>query len=450
MKVTLNKIDSVNATLTIEVVKDDYEQKVKQKLNELKRTTDFPGFRKGMVPQSLIEKKFGKAVLIEEVEKILTKQLDTCVKENQLPLIKEPLPRADEQKNLDFNTAGDYQFTFDLGFIPPIDVQLTKDDILPYYTVAVTDDMINKQIKLFKDSFNTYEQVELVEENDIVKGILTELNGEGIHLENGIFIEDASLIPSYIKEVEEKNKFLDAKLNDIIIFNPFKAYEGNEAELSSLLNIKKEELNSHTGNFSYTITRISRYKVAELNQELFDKICEPGTVTTEEQFRDKIKELIFAQSASQRDYLFLTTAMKFLEEKNKDIQLPDEFLKRYLLVSNEAHTPESAEKEYLEILPDLKYQLIQNKLVEENNINVTKEDIYYQAEINTRALFAYYGVPNVTDQLVENYILDTLKKKESVQKFYSKVLDNKLVSALKEAVTIETKEVTEEEFQKLY
>ncbi|MDR2057840.1 MAG: trigger factor [Dysgonamonadaceae bacterium] len=447
MKVTLNKIDSVNATLTVEIVKDDYVQKVKQGLKELGRKIDIPGFRKGMAPSSLLEKKYGKTVLVEEVEKLLTEQLNTYIEENKLNILGEPLPHSEEQENRDFDNQENYEFTFDLGFAPEINVQLTKDDVLPYYTITISDEMIENQIKRFKASYGTYEQVDQVEGNDMVKGLLAELDEEGRPLEDGISNEYAVLIPSYIKEEEEKNKFLIAKPHDTVIFNPFKAYEGNEIELASFLKIKKGEVNNHTGNFSFFINEITRYKEAEINQELFDKIYEPGTVTSENQFRDKIKELFAKQLTSESDYKFLIDTQKLLEEKIKDVQFPDEFLKRWLLVSDAKQSPESIEENYPKIISNLKYQLIKNKIINDNNINITNEDIRSQAKATARIQFAQYGMTNAPEHLVDNYVDEILKKKEMRQSLFDKAADSKLIDLLKEIVTLDPKEISLEEFQ---
>jgi trigger factor len=450
MKVTLNKVDQVNAVLTIEIVNDDYEQKIKQKLKEIKRDLDFPGFRKGMAPASLIEKKYAKAVLIEEVEKLLVEQLNTYLKENKLHILGEPIPREQEQFELNFETADGHQFMFDLGFAPELNTQLTKDDTLPYYSIAITAEMIEPQLKNFKASHGSYEDVDQFEENDMVRGLLVELNEDGEPLENGIYDDQAVLLPSYIKDEEEKNKFLTAKLNDVLIFNPFKAYQGNAAELASFLKIKKEEVDNHTGNFSITINNISRYKEAELNQELFDKIYEPGTVTSEEQFCDKIKETIAGQLTEECDYKFLLDAQTLLMEKNKDVQFPDEFLKRCLLIADETKTPESIEESYPDFVFMLKKQLIQNKIASENNISYTEEELLNQAKILIRTQFAQYGMANAPDDLVKEYAQEMLKKEKSGNKLIDKIIESKMIQVLKDMVTIERKETTLEELQKLF
>jgi trigger factor len=450
MKVTLNKVDSVNAILTIEIVKDDYVQRLKQRLKEISKEMELPGFRKGMVPHSLLEKKYGKVLLIEEVEKLLSEQLNTYITENHLNVMGDPIPRKNEQSNLNFETAGDYQFTFDLGLAPEINVQLTKDDILPYYTVIVTDEMIESRINQLRASHAVLESADQFEENDILKGLLVELNEEGAPLENGISNDQAIFMPSYIKEEEEKNKFLAAKLNDVITFNPFNAYKGNEIELASFLKIKKDEVNDHAGNFSFTINEITRNKNAEINQELFDKIYEPGTVTSEKQFRDEIKSLIARQLIFESNYKFFVDVKALLMEKNKDVQFADEILKRNILFADDKQTPESVEKDYPEMISMLKFQLIRNKIASENNISASEEELLLQAKITVNNQFVQYGMNYIPEDIVEKYAREMLKKKDVQKNLSEKIIDYKMIDILKEKLTLDPKEVTMEELQALF
>ena len=450
MKITLNNIDSVNATLTIAVVKDDYATEVKKGLKNIRETASIPGFRKGMAPQSMIQKMYGKSILVDEVNKLVSNKLYDYIKENKLNVLGEPLPHEGEQKPLDFDNQEDYEFTFDLGLAPEMSVKLAKSDKVPYYTISVTEEMIEKQINNFKANYGSYDQVNEIEEKDMAKGLLVELDEEGNPKETGINNEDSVLMPSYMKDEEEKSKFMGAKLGDVITFNPFKAYEGSEAELASFMKIKKEEVKDHTGNFTFKIGEITRYKEAEFNQELFDKIYEPGTITSEEQFKDKIKETTAQQLTPESDYKFILDVRQLLEEKTKDVQFPDAFLKRWLIASNPDRTEESVETDYPKIIADLRFHLIREQIVKDNDIKVEMEDIQEQAKNATRAQFAQYGMSNVPDDLLNNYAQEMLKKEETVRSLVDKAVEEKLIEIFKKEVTLKSKEVTVEEFQKLF
>ena len=450
MNITLNKIDPVNATVTIDVAKEDYAAKVEKNIKDLRRNTVISGFRKGMVPQSRIQQMYGKSVLVEEINKLVVDKLFAYIKEEKLSVLGEPLPSADEQEPLDFDKQKDYSFTFDLGLAPDINVKPAKKDKLPYYSIAVTDDMLDKQINNYKANYGTYEEVGEVEEKDMIKGPLTELDENGEPKTNGIRNEDAVLMSYYMKDEAEKAKFKNAKLNATIVFNPYKAYEGNAAELSSFLKIKKEEVNNYTGDFSLEIKEITRYKEAGMNQELFDKVFEPGTVTTEEAFREKTKEMIARQLTPESDYKFLIDARKYLEDKAGKLEFPETFLKRWLLTSSSKRTPESLEEDFPKIIEDLKFHLIKEKLVKDYEIKVEEADIREAAKEATRAQFAQYGMANMPDQLLDNYAQEMLKKEESVQNLIDKSIEKKLIDVLKENLTLEPKTITVEEFQKLF
>jgi len=444
MNVTLKNIDPVNATLTIAVAKEDYQKEVQQALNNIRKNAVLDGFRRGMAPKSRIQAMYGKSVLVDEINKLVSNKLYDYIKENKINVLGEPLPSKNEQKALDFDNQEDYEFVFDLGLAPEIKVNLSKKDKLSYYNISVTDEMVEKQMNSYKANYGVYEQVEAAEEKDMIKGLLTEL------VEAGINNEDSVLMPSYIKVEAEKAKFIGAKVGDVITFNPYTAYEGHETELSSFLKIKKEEVKEHTGDFTFTIAEITRYKEAEINQDLFDKVYEPGTVTSVEAFTEKNKEMIASQLAPESDYKFMIDAKQLLEDKAKDVQFPDEFLKRWLVESDTERTLESVEQDYPKILNDLKFHLIREQIVKDNDIKVEKDEIMQAALEATRAQFAQYGMANIPDQLLENYSQEMLKKEETVRNLVDKVVETKMTTILKEQITLEPKEVTVEEFQKLF
>jgi trigger factor len=451
MNITLNKIDPVNATITVDVVKEDYADEVEKNIKNIRRNVVIHGFRKGMAPLSSIQRIYGKSVLIDEVNKLVINKLFAYIKEEKLNVLGEPLPSADEQKSLDFDKQEEYSFTFDLGLAPHVDIKLSKDDKLPYYLIEVTDEMLDKQINNYKANYGTYDNVEEIEEKDMVKGILTELDENGKPKVDGIRNENTVLMPHYMKDEGEKAKFTGAKINERIVFNPCRAYKGSVVELSSLLKIEKEELHNYTGDFSFEIREITRYKEAEINQDLFDKVFEPGTVATEEVFREKTKEIILQQLTPESDYKFLIDIRKYLESKVGELKFPETFLKRWLLQSSSnERTPESIEQDFLKIIEDLKFHLIKEQLIKDYEIKVEDIDINEAAKQATRAQFAQYGMNNIPEQLLDNYSQEMLKKEETVHRLIDKSVETKLTGLLKEKLTLEFKTVTIEEFQKLF
>ena len=449
MNITLNKTDAVNAVITIEVEKADYVTEVENSLKDLRKNAVLPGFRKGMAPPSFLRQKYGKSILVEEINKLVSKKLSEYIQENKTEILGEPLP-AEKQKQIDFDKQEDFVFSFDVGLSPKIDVKLTKDDQVPYYLIQVSDEMIDKQIEHLKNKYGNQGQGETVEDKDLVKGHLIELDENGAAKINGINLESAVIMPMYIKNEGEKEKIINSKLHSTIVFNPYSAYDGSEVELTSFLSVKKEEVKNHTGDFSYEIVEINRFKEAELNKELFDKVYGEGNIDSEEKFREKVKEDLSQQLTPESDYKFFIDAKKMLEEKASDLQLPDAFLKRWLLASDTKRTPESVEEEYPKIVNDLKFHLIKEHLIEENEITLDDNDLQEYAKQATRAQFAQYGMYTVPDDLLEKYSQEMLKKQESYRALGEKIFEDKLIKILKEQVTLETKEISIDEFQQLF
>ncbi len=450
MNITLNNVDPVNAIIKIEVIKDDYNSEVVKNIKNLRQQASIPGFRKGMAPASLVQKMYGKSVLIDEVNKVVSKNLYNYIQENKLNVLGEPLPNETEQKEIDFDNNEDFEFCFDLGLAPEMKVKLTKKDKLPYYNIKVDEELVNKQIENFKANYGSYSEAENIEGKDLVKGLLIELDENGTAKENGIHIEEAVLMPFYMKNEAEKAKFMGAAKNTVITFNPFEAYEGAQAELASFLKIKKEEVKNYTGNFTFEIREITRYAEAEMNQELFDKVFGEGVVKNEEEFRGKIYEMISQQYAPDCDYKFMLDARALLEKKAGNVEFPDAFLKRWLLASNQDRTEESVEEDYPKILEDLKFHLIKEQIVKDNDLKVDDKDIMEHAKQATRAQFAQYGMANVPDDLLENYAKEMLKKEETVRNLIDRAVEAKLITWLKEHVALEDKEVTVDEFKKFF
>jgi trigger factor len=453
MNITLKNIDPVNATITITVEQEDYQAQVKKSLNNIRKEVQLDGFRKGNVPMARIQALYGKTTLIEELNKLVSEKLSQYIKENQLKVLGEPLPAVDKEKPIDFGKQDNYEFIFDVAFSPEINAQLTKNDKLPYYQVVITDEMIDMQIENIKERYGSFKDADVIEENDVVKGILSELNTDGTVKENGLTKEDAVLTPFYFNNQEEQKKFINKKTGDVVIFNPTKAYEtsqkDHEIELASFLGIKKEEIKNYPNDFLFTITKINRYKNAEINQELFDKLYEQGTITSEEKLREKIKEELTIQYLPQSEYKFLYDIKQLFLEKSKDIQFPDAIFKRWLLVSNPESTEELIEKEYSKILENVKFQLIKDKAFNDNQLKIEEGKIEDYAYRIAKKQLIQYGIGTFSDEIITDYAKKILSKKESIQNLLFKVQEDKLISLWKEQITLEQKEINIDEFQKI-
>lgn len=448
MNIVRKDIDQNNATLTLTIVKSDYAEKVDQKLREYRKKANIPGFRPGMVPVGLVKKMYGKAITAEEINKLVSDELYNYIRENKINMLGEPLPNETEQKEINFDTQEDFEFVFDLGIAPEFEVELTKKDKVKAYSIAVSDEMIDNQVKSYTSRYGKYVQEETVEEKDMVKGEVLEL-ADGKVNENGLKISDAVLTPAYIKDEAQKAKFVGAAKGDVIVFNPQTAF-GNEAEISSLLKISKDEAKNITADFQIKIEGITRYYDAEVNQELFDKVYGEGAVASEEEFRAKIKEGILETLSGDTDYKFGVDAREVVLAKFDGLTFPDAFLKRWLLATNENLSAETLEEDFPKMIADLKWQLIKDKIAKANDIKVEIEDVNAYARKIAAAQFAQYGMVGMGDDILDNYAKDMLKKEETVKGIVERVAENKVFEIIKNSVKLDTKEVSIEEFNKMF
>ena len=449
MNISLQNIDALNAVLTAEIVPADYEENVKKAIKEFSKKASMPGFRPGKVPAGLVKKQYGTSILAEEVNKLLQENLYNYIRENKVNMLGMPLPNEEKMQTIDFDTQENFEFVFDIALAPEFKAEVTEQDTLDYYTIAVSDEMVNSQVDMYAQRAAKYEKVEEYADRDMVKGLLAELDENGNTKEGGIQVEGAVMMPSYMKNDEQKAIFATAKVNDVLVFNPNAAFEGNEAELSSLLKIKREEVAEMKSNFSFQVEEITRAVPAALTQELFDQVFGEGAVSSEEEFRGKIKEGIAAQFLADSNYKFLLDARTYLMNKVGKLEFPDALLKKIMLMNNEDKGESFVEENYEKSLEELTWHLIKEQLVEAFEIKVEQADVLEMAKENTRMQFAQYGMMSIPEEMLENYAKEMLKKKENVEGLVNRAVETKLAAALKGKVALNNKEVSMEEFNNL-
>lgn len=449
MNVLLNKIDPVNAVIKIEVEKTDYQEKVEKSLRTYRAKASIPGFRKGMAPLGMLKKMHGKAILVEELNKLISDQLYNYIKENNLNILGEPLPHEGE-KEIDLDNQENFEFSYDIALAPEFSISLTKRDKVPYYTVIVDDEMVDKQITSYRSSYGTYKDADTVEAKDMLKGTLVECDENGNPKNSGLVVENAVLMPSYIKNEEEQTKFIGAAKNSVVTFNPSKAYEGADVEMASLLKIKKDEVAQYPGNFNFEILEITRYTEADLNQELFDRVLGANVVTDEEAFKAKVKELIAQQFTADSDYKFMLDVRALLEKKVGNLTFPDAFLKRWMLATQKDKTSEAIDAEYPNTIKELQFHLIKEQLIKNSGVKLEEDDLKAQARKAVKMQFAQYGMMTVPEDVLENYATEMLKKKESVRNLVNAALEEKLTEWLKNQIKLDPKEITYDDFKLLF
>ena len=449
MKITFECPDKINGLMTMVVEPADYQEKVEKTLKDYRKKAQVPGFRPGQVPMGMIKRQYGTAVKVEEVNRLISEKLYGYIQENKIQMLGEPLPNEEKQKPQDFEKEGDLEFVFDIAVAPEMKAELTAKDKLTYYDIKVDDKLVDDQVQMYASQAGEFKPAEVFSGNDTITGDMRQLDKEGNTLEGGITTEGAMVMPTYIKEEEQRKLFDGAKPGDIITFNPKKAYPDNDAEVAALLKVQKDDVKDLDADFSYQITEIRHFQPAEVNQALFDRVFGEGTVKDEKAFREKIAETLKPQLQGNSDYKFLMDVREYVEKKVGEVTFPEALLKRVMLQNNKDKGADYVEKNFEGSIRELKWHLIKEQLVAANDIKVEDADLKAIAKDAIRQQFAQYGMSNVPDDILENYAAEQMKKRENVEGFVDRAIDQKLIEKLKTVVKLTTKEVSLEDFNKM-
>jgi len=448
MNITRENIDDLNAVLKVKIEKADYQDKVETVLKDYRKKATVKGFRPGMVPIGLIKKMYGKAVQVDEINKVVTENIQKYIADEKLEILGDPLPKADEQEKIDFETQQDFTFSFELGLSPVIELKLSKKNKVNKYEITIDEKMRNDYLENYTRRYGELKKADQTEEKDVIKGKIEAIDNEGNVIPEGPSVDDTSLGIDIIKDKKIKKEFIGKSIGDAIDFDLKKAYP-NDTEIAGILHKKKEEVEKLEGNYRFTINDISRFYPAKPGKELFDRIYGEGVVNSEEEFMKRIEEEIAVNLKRESDFKLMMDIKSLAMEKT-DFQLPEEFLKRWLLRVNEKSTEEQIEKEFDSFRKDLKWQLIRNKVARDNDVKISEEELQKEAENITRYQFQQYGLFYATEDQIANYAKETLKREEDAKRIADKILEEKVLVIMKELVKLENKDVTVEEFNKLF
>lgn len=448
MNITQTQIDDLNATLKVQLDKDDYATRVNDALKEYQKKAVIDGFRKGKTPFGIIRKMYGKAVLIEEINKLIGEGLTKYIQDNTLNLLGEPLPNETEGQDLNLDQEN-FEFTYDIALAPVMNVKLSKREKVPYYTIKIDDEMIDKQVESICKNSGSLEVVDVVEGTEYLKGELIELDENGKPKEGGIRNEDASVSVYHMKDEEARNAFIGAKAGSEVIFNLAKAYP-NKTDFAAMLGVSKEEAEKVKSDFCLIVSEIKRYVDAEVNQALFDKLYGEGAVKSVEEFRAKVKEDLGNQFKGHSEYRFSVDARDKMLKKNEDVVLPEAFLKRWMVATNREMTPESVEKDFDSYREEFKWQLIKTAMVKEYEIKVEDEDMKGMAREIAAAQLQQYGLYGLTNEQLDGFAVRLLEDQKQRANMYERALENKIFATVKEGVKLEEQLVTMDEFGKLF
>ena len=450
MNISFENPDKINGVLKITIEKDDYQGEVDKTLKNYRKQANIPGFRQGQAPIGMIKRQFGMQVKMDVINKILGEKLNGYIIDNKIAMLGNPLPN-EAQVEQDLEKDGPFEFIFDIAVAPEINIEINGNDEIDHYSIEVDDKLVDQQVDMFRSRAGHYDKVEEYDaaQNDMLKGDLRELDADGNAKEDGIVVEQAVLMPEYIKVEDQKSLFDGAKLGSVITFNPKKAYPESNAEIKSLLKISDEQAESLTSDFTFLVTEISRFVKAEVNQELFDQVFGEGNVNDEADFRQKVAESIKAQFSNDEEFKFMLDIRKYAEDKVGEVAFPDELLKRVMKSNNQDKDDKFIEDNYAASIKELKWSLIKNELMEANELKVEKEDVVKVVKDIARMQFAQYGMSNVPEEYLDNYVDKIMKEEKNLESYVERASDVKLAEALKKVVKLNEKTVSLDEFNKL-
>jgi trigger factor len=447
MNIAHENHNSQNAVLTLKIEASDYQDKVEKGLKDYRKKAAIKGFRPGMAPASLISKLYRKPILLEEVNKLISESISKYIHENNLKILGEPLP-SEEATEIDWDNQSEFEFKFDLGMAPEFELKLSKRDKLPYYIIKVDDKTREDYKKNLLSRFGSYAEVDAAGEKSLISATLTELNPDESPRENGIVVEKGLISLMLIADETEKAKFIGSRVGDVLTIDASKAFP-NETDRARLLHIEKAELSMVEPLFQATITEVKEYMDAEENQEFYNKAFGEGVVNNEEEFNSKIDDVLGNQLKNESDNRLRKDLREKLIEKTA-VELPKQFLIRWLVAINEGKfTKEQVENDYVHFENDLKWQLIRDFVAREQQVKVEEEDLKRFAKIYVHYQMASYGMGELPDNFVEGYAEEMLKKEEQRNKIAEAVVEEKVFEWLKEAVKLDEKKLTREEFEKL-
>ena len=446
MNLTQSKAKDLMATITIDVVENDYTEKVDKVLKDYRKTAEVPGFRKGKTPMGIINKKYRTSVVVEEVNKLIQDELYKHITEEKVRVLGSPMPMDDTK--IDWENDVDFKFVYEIGLAPEFDVKITAKDKLNYQKIKADAKLVDGYCTDIAKRYGKMSNPEVSEEGDLVFCSINQLDVDGNVMENGIKNE-ATVSMDHIADKKIKKQFIGVKADDVILVNVMKAFT-NHSDLGAMLSVSHDAIHNLTSEeFQFTIKNINRLAPADLNVELFDKVYGEGTVKDVKEFREKIQAEAEGQFVAESDRMLKNDVVTYFIEKLK-LQMPDDFLKRWLVQTSEQPiTMEMLETEYDMYSKSLQWQLIENKILENYEIKVSQDDIIAHTKKLIGMQMKQYGQPEGDDAQLTDIATGILKNEEEKKKIYDQIFDERTLAVYKENFKLTEKSISYDDFVKL-
>lgn len=443
MDITQEKTGNLNAVVKIKIAPADYSAKVEKAIKDQAKKAQLPGFRKGMVPPAHIKKMYGKSILVEEVNNLLNDTLSNYIAEEKLEILGQPLPQLENEREFKWDNTDEFEFDYELGLAPAFDVNISSKDKFTEYVIKADQETLESRIKNIRRSYGKMTNPEVAAEGDVLYAEVVQLGADGAIFEGGIN-NTATLRLDLIKDEEILKTLVGLKKDDVVTINLVKALDDNAA-VAKALNISEEDAADIQSDFQLTVKNVNRLEESDLNQEFYDKIFPDGSVTDEAAFRAKITEEVegmFKQDAERKlsndIYEDLLTKHTF--------ELPDEFLRRWLKATNEKLTDEELAEGYDDFAKNLKWTLIENKIIKDNSIEIKYEDVVQAAKAKLDAQFRMYSPAPLPEDQLAQYAVQFLQEKENANRVFEEVKALKTFEQIKSIVTLEQQDIDYDKF----
>lgn len=447
MKISHEQVDDVNAVITVNITPEDYNPKVDQAIKDQAKKANLPGFRRGMVPVSHIRRTHGKAILFDEVNRLVNEQIASYIESNKLEVLGQPLPKEDDQADYNWDFNDEFSFDYEIGLTPVFETPFSAESAFTEYTIKADEETLAERMKNLRRSYGKMTNPEVSEEGDVLYAQLNQVDGKGEPIEGGVF-NTASVRTDLVEDKKIKKSLTGLKKDDQVIVDFKKAFK--VADAARILGIKEEEVDELAEPaFRLTVKNINRLEEAELNEEFYDKVFGEGVVKTEEEFKEKVREEVesmFIQNANQK----LQNDMYTFGMDNLKIDFPEDFLKRWIQATNPDVKPDELEEGFDDFLKNLKWTVIENRIIRENGLEVKYEEVIALAEERIAAQLRMYGQGTEPgDEELRKYAVQMLQDQEQANRLFDEVKALKVFNYLKELVKIEKKEIEYDKFLEL-
>jgi trigger factor len=447
MNISQEKKDNLNAVIKININTEDYQARVDKAIKDQAKKAQIPGFRKGMVPPSHIKRMYGKSILVDEINNLLSDTLNNYLTEQQLEVLGQPLPKVDDSKEYNWDFADNFEFNYEVGLAPEFTVDITSADQLTNYKIKVDDETLASRISNLRRSYGKMTNPDVSADNDVLYAELKQLSPDGSVFEDGIS-NTASVRLDQIQDEAIKSSLIGLKKDDVVEFDIQKAFNNEPARVAALLKIDEAAAADLKSKFQLTVKNVNRLEESDLDQAFFDKIFGEGTVTTEEEFRARITEELENMMVQDADNKLQSEMYNYVLNK-VNFELPDEFLKRWLKATNEKLSEEELHGGYADFAKNLKWTLIGNKIIRDNNIQIQYEDVLDLSKQRIDAQFRMYSPQPISEEQLNQYAVQFLQDKENANRIFEEAKSLKVFEFLKGVFTLNEQEITYDEFSKL-